>query len=159
MSQKQPAKRRRTWMLVTLVTLVGLLVIIAAYVQATALSYSSVLGAMRERGVTIQEQGTGTSPFLRGTDHRVTINGEPVDVYEYATTVEAALDAGRISADGSTFSSGFGPIGGSAAIVEFVAPPHWFRQGRVIVLYVGRDTDVLALLKDVLGAQFAGLVP
>ncbi|HEV2107022.1 MAG TPA: hypothetical protein VGR16_02025 [Thermomicrobiales bacterium] len=40
--------------------------------------------------------------------------------------------------------------------MEWVAPPHFFRQGAVIVLYVGEDPAVLDLLEELLGAQFAG---
>ncbi|MBF6592255.1 MAG: hypothetical protein IVW57_17220 [Ktedonobacterales bacterium] len=124
--------------------------------QASAMSYGGAADALRAAGATVQDNGTGTSAFLRGADHRLTVNGESVDVFEYATTFSAGLDAGRIGADGTTISGGFGPFGGQAAIVDFIAPPHWFAQGRVIVLYVGRSTTLVALLTKVFGAQFAG---
>jgi hypothetical protein len=41
-------------------------------------------------------------------------------------------------------------------IVDWVAPPHFFLKGRVLVLYVGSDPAVLAALRAVLGAQVAG---
>ena len=41
-------------------------------------------------------------------------------------------------------------------MVTWVAPPHFYRQGRVIVLYVGSNPNILSLLTAVLGPQFAG---
>jgi hypothetical protein len=47
--------------------------------------------------------------------------------------------------------------GGTATtIVDWVAPPHFFLKGRVLVLYVGSDPAVQKLLAGVLGPQFAG---
>lgn len=137
---------------VVLLVLIGL----ALYTQLTALSYSGLKSALRAQGATVQDEGIGSQPFLAGTDERLRVNGTEVDVFEYHTTLEATYDASRISADGSTFRGGFGPFGGQAATVDYIAPPHWFRAGRVIVLYVGRQGDLLARLRQVLGPQFAG---
>jgi hypothetical protein len=132
------------------------LLVVALVTQLTAASYTSVRDALRTHGASVQENGLGSQPFLNGTDHRLTVNGTGIDVFEYRTTLGASLDAGRISRDGSTFSSGFGPLGGQAATVDYVAPPHWFHAGRVLVLYVGQDPSILRLLQAVLGTQFAG---
>jgi hypothetical protein len=35
-------------------------------------------------------------------------------------------------------------------------PPHFYRSGRLIVLYVRDDAAVLLALESVLGTQFAG---
>lgn len=40
--------------------------------------------------------------------------------------------------------------------VDWIALPHLFRSGRVIVLYVGGDAETLLALRAVLGEQFAG---
>jgi hypothetical protein len=76
--------------------------------------------------------------------------------YEYVTTHDAALDEACISPDGSTITSA-GFLGSSSAlIVDYVAPPHWFYAGRIIVLYVGCDASLIDLLQQVLGPPFAG---
>jgi hypothetical protein len=41
-------------------------------------------------------------------------------------------------------------------MITWVAPPHFFQQGCVIVLYVGSDEEMISLLASVLGPQFAG---
>lgn len=144
----------------TTIIAVGVVLLIIAsivlYTQSTALSYSGLKSMLLTHGATVQDDGIGSEPFMAGTDHRVRVNAEGVDVFEYRTTLEATYDASRISTDGSTFRGGFGPIGRTAATVDFIAPPHWFRSGRIIVLYVGRQSDLIALLQQVLGPQFAG---
>ena len=136
-----------------LLILVGLVL----YTQLTALSYTGLQSALRAQGATVQDEGSvSPSPFLAGTDYILRVNGTEVNVYEYRTTIEATYDASRLSADGTTFAPRFGPFGDHAATVDFIAPPHWFRRGRVIVEYVGRQADLLALLRQVLGPQFAG---
>lgn len=135
---------------------IALVTVVALVDQLGGMSYSVLRDDLRSRGAKVQEQGLGLGPFLNGTDHRLKVNGAGVDVFEYRTTAGASLDAARISTDGSTINAGLGPLGGSAAAVDFIAPPHWFHSGRVIVLYVGRDTGMLALLRATLGAPFAG---
>ncbi len=123
--------------------------------QLTAISYASVRDALIAHGASVQEDGLGTQPVLGGTDHRLTVNGGGVDVFEYRTTLGASLDASGISFDGSTISRGFGPFS-STAVIDYHTPPHWFHAGRVLVRYVGSRDSILALLRAVLGAQFAG---
>lgn len=120
------------------------------------LSYAGFVEQLRVHGAGVHEDGPGSQPFLTGTDRHLTVDGAGVDVFEYSTAAGASLDATRISPDGSTITSGLGPFGASVAVVDFIAPPHWYHAGRVIVLYAGQDATLLALLRTILGAQFAG---
>jgi hypothetical protein len=150
--------------LVMLVVLVG----VGALTQARALAYGDLVAQLRAVGATVADGGaipratTGPEPsttLLSGAGHLLTVNGERVEVYEYATTVFAAADAARISPDGSTFSGGIGPLGGSAAAVDWVSIPHFYRSGRLIVQYIGTHSDVTTVLTQVLGPQIAGGPP
>lgn len=94
--------------------------------------------------------------LLAGTGYLLRINGTAVDAFEYRTALRAFYDTTRFSADGTTLRPSFIPGGCQAAYLDFFAPVHWFHQGRVLVLYVGRQLDTLALLRQVLGPQFAG---
>ena len=77
----------------------------------------------------------------------ITVNGNDVQVYEYPDEAAADADAQLVSPDGSTVGT---------TMISFVAPPHYYKAGKLIVLYVGQDRDTLDLLKDLLGSQFAG---
>ena len=52
----------------------------------------------------------------------------------------------------------FGMLAGGrlGALLAWVEPPHFFKSGRVLVLYVGEDKAVIDLLKGALDEQFAG---
>jgi hypothetical protein len=104
----------------------------------------------------VQETGTVSNLTFTGAGHGLTINGTPVAAFAYRTTVAAQLDASRISSDGATFRGGFGPFGGHAVTVDWIAPPHHYRRGRVIVTLIGNDGATTSLLTSVLGPQFAG---
>jgi hypothetical protein len=129
---------------------------LAGRAQATAFGYSDLLAALRAHGAAVQESGKASTLTFQGTGHGVTVNGAAIEVHEYSAALAAQLDAARVSKDGATFSRGIWPLGGQAVTVDWIAPPHHYRKGRVIVTYVGRDTSVLDLLTSVLGPQFAG---
>jgi len=113
----------------------------------------SLIDALRKT-VTVDISGTVSQPFLNpqsGT--AVRLSGGPlttpadVQLFEYRSTSAASADANQIRRDGS---------GTGTTQISWVAPPHFFLKGRVLVLYVGSDAAVVRLLNSVLGAQFAG---
>jgi hypothetical protein len=113
----------------------------------------SLIDALR-KSVTVDIAGTIAQPFLHpdsGTTVRLSGRtlSAPSDaqLFEYGTAAAAAADANQIRADGS---------GTATTIVDWVAPPHFFLRGRVLVIYIGKDPTVVNLLTSVLGSQFAG---
>ena len=109
----------------------------------------SLIDALRQKGATVEiAPDPVEQPFFSVAGTSVVVNDAPVQVYEYANENEAAAQAAKISPDGYE-------IGGTT-MVTWIEPPHFFRTGRIIVLYVGTDEKTLALLTELLGAQFAG---
>ena len=74
-------------------------------------------------------------------------NGNRVFAFEYATTAATMSEATRVSPDGSKV--------GNAAI-NWIDVTRFYRNGRVIVVYVGVDRRVIGALDVVLGKPFAG---
>jgi hypothetical protein len=138
---------------------IAALVIYFAWTSLTAPDTASVVNSLRAAGATVTERESGGNfGFLHGAPHPLKVNGEDVTVFEYAAPALAEVDASGLSADGSTFHTGVGPFG-SAVIVDYIAPPHFYKTGRVIALYVGNDAATLRLLRQVLGPPFAGANP
>jgi hypothetical protein len=127
-----------------------------AYTQVTAFSYADLIAALRAHGAEVRETGAASTLTFQGSGHGLTANGAQVTAYEYGTAVAAQYDASRVSSDGSTFRSGVGPFGGKAVSVDWIAPPHHYHRGRVIVTYIGDDSAITTLLTGILGRQFAG---
>lgn len=90
--------------------------------------------------------------LLDGPLTSVLINGEQVDVYEFASTSDANTAAATVSSDGTLITKpGSPPIA-----IDFLDHPHYFQQDNVIVVYTGGDSKLIELLRDTFGAEFAG---
>lgn len=149
----QPITRRVALALLALIVIgVGF----GVYTQANAFSYGDLLAALHARGATVQEGGSASNVLFNGSGHGLLVNGAEVSAYEYATTFTTEMDANRVSPDGTEARSGFGPFGGSGVAVDWIAPAHHYRMGRIIVSYIGFDASITSLLAAVLGPQFAG---
>ncbi len=113
---------------------------------------ADLAAALEAQGVRVRIRDGVPQPFLnaeataalrlRGGDLR-----RPVEVlvYLYADADTAAADAAMIGPDGQPATSR----------ITWVEPPHFYRQGTLIVLYLGTDEAVLGLLAELLGEPFA----
>jgi plastocyanin len=95
----------------------------------------------------VEPAGEIEQPFFSVRGNSITVNGENVQVFEYADEASAEAEATTISSDGSSIGT---------SIVSWVAPPHFYQTGRIIVLYVGTNTRVIDILEEVVGPQIAG---
>jgi hypothetical protein len=75
------------------------------------------------------------------------LNGEDVQVFEYHDHSTAKTEAALVSPDGSFIGT---------SLPFWIAPPHFYKAGLIIVLYVGENTAVTDALESILGEQFAG---
>lgn len=104
---------------------------------------------LRGQGATVKrdEKNDVTQPFFSVPGRVLLINGEGVQVFEYKSVAAARAEAQLVNSTGTT-------IGTSKP--AWMAPPHFYRSGKLIVLYVGDSAQVKSLLEGVLGPQFAG---
>lgn len=116
--------------------------------RTTSSELARLIQKLRASGATVALTNERVSqPFFSVRGRIMKINGEAVQVFEYRSPSAANADAKRVSADGST-------IGASKPM--WMATPHFFKSGKFIVLYVGRNQTILDLLRTSLGEQFAG---
>ena len=108
---------------------------------------ASFLSALQAAGATTETGDAITQDFFSVQGQIVTVNGAELQVFEYENTAAMEEDASQVAPDG-------GSIGTS--MVTWIDPPHFYKAGRIIVLYLGSDQAVLDLLNKVLGSQFAG---
>jgi len=109
--------------------------------------YVSFVDHLRATGATVTPEGSIDRAFFSVGGYAITVDGEHVQVYEYASEAAMAADAAEVSPDGYT-------VGRTK--VEWIAPPHFYRAGRIIVVYAGTDATTTQRLTTVLGPQFAG---
>lgn len=109
--------------------------------------YVSLIDNLRAAGATVEPAGDISQPFFSVKGNAITVNGENVQAFEYADATAADTEAALISPDGSSVGT---------SMVSWVAPPHFYKAGKLIVLYVGESQAVIDVLESVLGSQFAG---
>lgn len=98
-------------------------------------------------GTTVKRGQTISQPFFSVVGRVLIVNHEQVQVFVYKTLQRVALEASRVGKTGS-------PIGTS--MITWIAPPHFYRSGKMIILYVGENEDIISALNKALGEQFAG---
>jgi hypothetical protein len=77
----------------------------------------------------------------------ITVNEESLQVFEFDDPAAAEAAAATVAASGVIVGT---------ATYDWLATPHFYRSGNLIVLYVGDDAATQALLADTLGEEFAG---
>jgi len=119
------------------------------------MDYKTLLKDLQAHDTTVVPAGDVSQPFMHAQGHIIKIRSEQIQVYEYSTVADADTQASHTSSDGSTFTTK-SLTGTSGSAVDWIAPPHFYKQGRVIVLYVGRNSTIMQILTKVLGKRFAG---
>jgi len=109
--------------------------------------YATLLSALRAAGVRAQRGDEVEQPFLSLRGTMIKIGEEDVQVFQYSDAAQVAAQAARISPDGGT-------VGTSK--IRWIGSPHFYKQDKLLVLYLGEDGKVLKALEAVLGRQFAG---
>ena len=109
--------------------------------------YASLVEALRVAGATVEPGDSIEQIFFAAMGQIIKVNGVDVQVFEYETAEAMEADAAPVAPDG-------GSIGTN--MVTWVAAPHFYKAGRILVLHVGEDEAILDLLEGVLGPQFAG---
>ena len=108
---------------------------------------ASLVAALQASGATVEAGEPVTQPFFSPEGSIIKVNEADVQVFEYETTEAMENEAAQVVPDG-------GSIGTS--MVTWMDTPHFYKAGRIIVLYVGSDETILNLLESVIGPQFAG---
>lgn len=115
-------------------------------------SYDLLVSALRDAGHTVDEVGPTQGSMFSGDGHIIKLDGQEVQIFQYPTPADTEAEAARISSDGGQFTGANGVV----ASVDWMDVPHFFKNGLVMVVYVGRDTATTGALEAVLGPQFAG---
>lgn len=109
--------------------------------------YAGLVASLQAQGATVEPVGDLTQPFFSVDGRVLRVNGHDVQVFDYPNAGAAASEAAQVLSDGSVIGT---------TMVDWVAPPHFYRSGKLLVIYVGEDAEILNSLEQILGEQFAG---
>jgi hypothetical protein len=103
-------------------------------------------------GFSVREGDRTGSELFSVPGQTVFIDGVRVSTYEYPSAATLDEERSGISRDGYSVPMETGGV----AMVEWVAPPHFYAGGKLLVLYVGSRQRLIEALDLLLGSQFAG---
>jgi hypothetical protein len=115
--------------------------------RAPAMDYEMLIERLRAGGARIEPAGKVDQPFFSVAGRVVKVYGEDVQVFQYPNAAAVETESARVSRDGRAVGT---------AKPHWIGPPHFYQQGRLLVLYVGDEDKVIKTLVAALGRQFAG---
>lgn len=127
-----------------------------AIAPTTPQTVEEVEDLLRRTGLTFVLDSELPTDYLPGQARIYSVDEgrERVEVYAYATEAEAVSAAAGVSPDGMTLVDPRAP--GERVAVQWPAPPHFYRSGRFLLVYAGRDKAALEALQAALGPPYAG---
>lgn len=118
--------------------------------SANAKDVERLQQGMEDRGHRVELLPVGPD-ILEVLRLRMRVDEADLDLYLYDTVADLEKDVRGIGADGSSYEKG-----GVHIEISWVSYPHFYKNGTVIVLYVGENPVILSDLQVVLGLPFAG---
>jgi hypothetical protein len=115
--------------------------------STNVVDYETLVSRLSAEGAVIERGDDITQPFFSVKAKTATINGEDLQVYEYLSEKTVEEEGAMVSSSGSSIGTN---------MVNWMMPPHFFKSGKMIVIYLGSNQDTMNLLEDILGPQFAG---
>ena len=109
--------------------------------------YASLIDNLRAAGVSVEPEGDVDQPFFSVEGMMIKVRGEDVQVFQYSNAAAMDAQAALVSLDGSAVGT---------TKLHWVGAPHFYKKGKLLVLYVGDHDKVLKALEAALGPQFAG---
>jgi hypothetical protein len=109
--------------------------------------YATMVEALRQRGASVNVMEMIEQPFFSVAAQVIEVDGASIQVFEFDSAAAAEAASADVNASGTAIGT---------SMVGWIATPHFYRQGSVIVLYVGDDARLIATLQSLLGPQFAG---
>ncbi len=127
----------------------------AASATPAAYTAASLRADLQAAGLRVTQTNDAIKHGFSIPSQRWEVNGENLYVYDYADPALAATEAAGVSPDGYSITrADHGQTvtrGG-----DWIATPHFYRRGRLIVIYAGDNASLTGALSRLLGAPFAG---
>ena len=109
-------------------------------------SYIDLVDVLRAQGATVVPAGGVEQPFFDVQGQLLQLNGTDVQVFEFADEASRKEVSDRIPPNASSIGT---------TMVTWVDQPNIWASGRLIVLYIGQDAEIIDLLTSVLGEPIA----
>lgn len=125
----------------------------AAPTPAAEPAYTALdlLADLAGQGAQVQAApGRIVKPYLAASGVILRVDGQPLQVFQYADAAALAADVAGLAPNASSING---------VPLAWPAAPHFWRKGGLLVLAVSDDAGLVELIDSVLGPAFAGPVP
>ena len=119
------------------------------------MGYDSLIEKLTSSGAEVKPLGDVEAPFFFVAGKEISVNGNDVQIFEHPDAAATDAKAKLISEDG-LFIGTQTSEGMDLSAVEWGGTPHFYKKGKLIVIYIGDDRKTKDVLTAALGAQFAG---
>lgn len=90
--------------------------------------------------------------ILQSKRNWLTINDtDNISVYLYESANKMEKDSSYLSKDGFSYDKGK-----QIKLIDWSSYPHFFKRDNIILLYIGKDLEIIQALARLVGQQFAG---
>jgi hypothetical protein len=114
---------------------------------AEVTTYAEFVASLEQQGVAVEERGQVTQPFIDVTGQAVAVQGQEIQVFEFASEQAQRDTTATLGMIRDTIAQAMGRPAGQV---------HVWSNGRIIVLYAGQDTQTLSMLNRVVGTPVIG---
>ena len=105
-----------------------------------------LISSLQIAGYKIKTTNDGANGFFSGNLTTIYIDGDTIGVSEYNNNQEMEQEAKTIH--GSRIGNSF---------YEFIKTPHFYKNGNIIVSYIGVNTKTIKKIEKLMGKQFEGM--
>ena len=109
-------------------------------------SYDLLAWSLEFPGADVEEVGQITQDSFAVPGRLLRVDRTEIQVFEFAVTGEARQPAASISSGGSTVGT---------TMIAWVSRPHFFLNGRMIVLCVGKEESIVSPVKGAMRGTIA----
>lgn len=115
--------------------------------EEVCLDLESLIEKLRGKGLIVERTGEIDQPFFQVKGQLISVNGDTLQIFAYDDLHSANNEAALVSPDGRSVGN---------TMVQWVATPHFYQTGKLIVIYVGDDENMEQTFEEIIGFQFAG---
>jgi hypothetical protein len=134
------------------VALLGAVVLLAGCGGQKGLEIGGIVPRLEHVGVKPKSPQPEPPGVLEVKSTVYDVPGGELHVFGFPDEQTAKEAAARIQPDGYTIQNTMG----INQAVDWAAPPHWYRLGNQIAVYIGMSSKVTDALEEAAGPQFAG---
>ncbi len=133
-------------------TLLGTVVLLAGCGGGGGTSNEGFLAGLESHGIDVRAPEPEPPGILEVSSTVYKLPGGILHVFTFPDGQAAKIAAARVEPDGYTVQN----TAGINQAVDWSAPPHWYRSGRGVAVYLGSSSTVTDALTEIAGPQFAG---